>query len=345
MKVSVEGQRYTWPADIQKRASTDNLPPDAVWKNAAAVKLLNHLSKLDLFEIRLEFDLDLGAVWCFWRHRQGLSFAPRVLRDIRHVQRALQDFHYDEPSDAAKVAKFLIWASDVDGVFNLGGDLGYFETLIRQRDYVRLKAYALSCIDACYTNYHALHAPMIVGFLVAGDALGGGMEAALSGDFIIAEQHSKFGLPEMLYGLFPGMGAYSFLMRRLGQARAEALISRGNLHGATELQEMGLIERVVPRGSGREEMKRHLAKTLRRFNATLAIYNARRRAFPITFQEMADIVEEWVSVAMRLTDYDLRKMNKLVAAQGRLRGANVQRGEAADGRKLAKKALPARRSE
>jgi DSF synthase len=322
MRILVGGQHLDWPAALPARAIAETSIPDALWDNSAAIKLLTFLARLDLHEIRLEFDLDLATVWAFWRHREGLSFAPRLLSDIRKVQRALQDFHYEEPTDAAKVAKFLIWGSDTDNVFNLGGDLDYFQTLIARRDYDHLKAYALNCIDACYTNYCSLHAPVIVGFLVAGDALGGGMEAALSGDFVVAEEQSKFGLPEMLYGLFPGMGAYSFLMRRLGQARAEALITGGRLHSAQELHEMGLVERVVAQGTGRSEMRRQIARIHRRFNASLAIYNARRRTFPITFQEMADIVEDWVSVAMRLTDNELRRMHKLSSAQQRLRATH-----------------------
>jgi DSF synthase len=162
------------------------------------------LGALDLIELRLELDTNLGAVWCIQQHRSGGSFAPRLLSDIRKVQRALQDFHRDEPADAAKLARFLIWASGKSGIFNLGGDLKYFEQLVRERDYGRLKAYALSCVDVCFMNYNGLHSPMLVGALVAGDALGGGMESALSCDFILAEEQAKFGLPEMLYGLFPG---------------------------------------------------------------------------------------------------------------------------------------------
>jgi DSF synthase len=124
------------------------------------------------------------------------------------------------------------------------------------------------------------------------------------------------------------MGAYSFLMRRLGQARAEALITGGRLHSAQELHEMGLVERVVARGTGRIEMRRQIMRVHRRFNASLAIYNARRRTFPITFQEMVDIVEDWVSVAMRLTDTELRKMHKLSSAQHRLRAAHPVDGKA-----------------
>jgi DSF synthase len=321
MRISVDGNGFRWAVEAQAEGISKALVPDSVWDNKAARNLLTVLSRLDLFELKIEYDMDLAAIWCVQQHHAGLSFAPRLLKDIRKVQRTLQDFHRDEPHDAAACAKFLIWASGVEGVFNLGGDLRYFEDLVKRRDHERLRAYALSCIDVCFANYCGLDAPMLVGALIAGDALGGGMESALSCNFILAEEQAKFGLPEMLYGLFPGMGAYSFLMRRLGQAKAETLILEGNLYSAADFRALGLVERVVARGTGPEEMSRLLTRLTRRFNASLAVYNARRRTFPITFQEMADIVEDWVSVAMRLTETDLKRMNRLSAAQARLRSA------------------------
>ena len=328
MRILMDGNNYNWPVQPHigaPLAAARFAPPAPVSSHPPAMKLAETLGALDLVELKLEIDVDVGAVWCFQQHLAGGSFAPRLLNDIRTVQRAVQDFHRSEPASAAEVARFLIWASGRSGIFNLGGDLKYFEQLVRQRDYGRLKAYALCCIDVCFMNYSALHSPMLVGALVAGDALGGGMESALSCDFILAEEHAKFGLPEMLYGLFPGMGAYSFLMRRVGQAKAETFILEGNLHTAAELHAVQLVDKVLPTGSGRFEMDRHLVKLSRRFNATLAMYNARRRSFPISFLEMADIAEEWVSVALRLSDTDLRRMQKLAAAQGnRLRSVAAQ---------------------
>ena len=49
--------------------------------------------------------------------------------------------------------------------------------------------------------------------LIQGDAIGGGFEAMLTNDVVIAERTAKFGLPEILFNLFPGMGAHSFLKR------------------------------------------------------------------------------------------------------------------------------------
>jgi DSF synthase len=287
----------------------------AIGGDSGEQKLLRLLMDLGLTELRVELDPGLATVWCFQQHRNRPNFTLPLLKDIRAVQRLITDFHRDYPAEARRLAKFLIWGSDLHGIFNLGGDLSYFVHLAEQADVPRLRAYAMSCIDVCFANYSGLHADVIVGALVAGDALGGGFESALSCDFIVAESAARFGLPEILYGLFPGMGAYSFLSRRLGQAKAEAIILDGRLHEASEVNQLGLVEVIGAPSSGRAEMERHLSKLSRRFDAVLSIYKAKRRSFPVSYQEMIDIVEDWVSATMRLSAKDLRKMKKLAVAQ------------------------------
>ena len=69
--------------------------------------------------------------------------------------------------------------------------------------------------------------PLTTITLVQGDALGGGFEAAISSNVVIAEKSAKFGLPEVLFNLIPGMGAYSFLVRRTSPDLAEKIIMSG----------------------------------------------------------------------------------------------------------------------
>ena len=277
--------------------------------------ILRLIRSLRLTELRVELDTSLGAVWCFQQHCQRPCFTLSLLKDIRSIQRLITDFHRDHPLDARRLARFLIWGSDLSSIFNLGGDLSYFVRLLEQSDLIGLKAYAMSCLDVCFANYSGLHADVIVGALVAGDALGGGFESALSCDFIVAESPARFGLPEILYGLFPGMGAYSFLSRRIGQAKAEALILEGRLHSASEMHHLGLIELPAPPLQGRPEMERHLFKLSKRFDAVLSLYHAKRRTDPISYREMTDIVEDWVATGAQLSSKSLRKMRKLAIAQ------------------------------
>src|SRR5208282_837332 len=219
--------------------------PDAVIGDTGALRLMQLAKNLGLVELRVELDPRLGVVWCFQQHRKRPNFTLSLLKDIRAVQRLITDFHRDHPQEARRLVRFLIWGSDLNGIFNLGGDLRYFVHLVEQADIPRLKAYAMSCIDVCFANYSGLHADVIVGALVAGDALGGGFESALSCDFIVAESTARFGVPEILYGLFPGMGAFSFLSRKIGQAKAEAIILDGRLYDASEIKQLGLVERVT----------------------------------------------------------------------------------------------------
>jgi hypothetical protein len=60
---------------------------------------------------------------------------------------------------------------------------------------------AMSCIGFCSANNLGLHADVVVGALVAGDALGG--FESLSWDFIVGESTARFGLPEFCTGCSP----------------------------------------------------------------------------------------------------------------------------------------------
>jgi DSF synthase len=153
--------------------------------------------------------------------------------------------------------------------------------------------------------------------LVQGDALGGGFECALSFDVLVAERSAKMGLPEVLFNLFPGMGAYSFLSRKIGTAAAEKLIMSGTVYTAEELHRLGVVDILADDGQGENAVRDYIARNRRKHNAHKAIYRSRRRINPLTYEELRDIVDIWLDAAMQLEEQDLRKMTRLVEAQGR----------------------------
>lgn len=282
---------------------------------SAVDRLLDILRALELRELEFEHDPAVGAVWAFQLHLERPSFTLQLLADIRAFQRAIFNFHRNYPEDAARAARFIVYASRVPGVFNLGGDLKYFLECVEADDRAALSDYASACIDVCYHNYMGLHSHLITASLVAGDALGGGFEAVLSGDFVVADERARFGLPEVLYGLFPGMGAYTFLSRRLGQAAAERLILEGRVLSAAEVDEMNLLAQVVGEGEGAATMDNYLSNISHKFDAFFAVFEARRLSQPVRYEEMAEIAERWVDVAMALGDKNIRKIRKFVHAQ------------------------------
>jgi enoyl-CoA hydratase/carnithine racemase len=83
---------------------------------------------------------------------------------------------------------------------------------------------------------------------VAGFALGGGTELAISCDLVVAGEDATFGLPEVRLGLVPAGGGTQLLVRRVGRSAARDLVLTGRRVGAAEALELGLADRVVPGG-------------------------------------------------------------------------------------------------
>jgi DSF synthase len=262
------------------------------------------------------FEPELGILWCHQRHGERPCFSPGLLAEILDLQTRLQDAFVDRPR-AEPALRYLVWASSTPGIYNLGGDLCLFTQYIRAGDRASLHRYAKACVDICYLNSVSLELPILTVALVQGDALGGGFEAALSNDLIIAEAGSQFGLPEILFNMFPGMGAYSFLARRLDGTRARQLILSGKLYGAEELAELGVVDLVVPAGEGEDALRAHLDRQAQRHGVLAALARVGRRCHPVSYDELLDIADIWVATALGLSETDLRRMERLASAQQR----------------------------
>jgi enoyl-CoA hydratase/carnithine racemase len=96
-----------------------------------------------------------------------------------------------------------------------------------------------------------LRCPAPVIAAVEGYALGGGFELAIMSDFIVAGESAVFGAPEVLRGIFPGVGGTQLLPRIVGAPLAKELIFTGRRMDAHEAKQVGLINHLVPAGQAR----------------------------------------------------------------------------------------------
>jgi DSF synthase len=266
-----------------------------------------------------ELDLTINshdeAIWCFMRPMGPPSFTPTLLRELISVRRTLQRMFANlRPGEAAPI-KYFVGGSRIPGIYNLGGDLSFFIECIRARNLEALRNYAHDCVDVAYHMTVGFHLPLVTIALVQGDALGGGFEGALSFNVLVAEKTAKFGLPEILFNLFPGMGAFSFLSRKLDAARAHKMIVSGRIYSATELYDMGLIDVLAEEGRGEEAVRDYIVQNRRQHTVHQRIRDVSMRVNPLSLDELHDVTDIWAEHAMRLAEPDLRNMERLASAQ------------------------------
>ncbi len=285
------------PADPETRRATNQVE--------------DYFAAQGMTELQVRYSPDEKIVWACQQHTALPCVNPPLLRDIKTFQRTLVEFVTSHAEDEVQPIENMVWASDSSGVFNLGGDLRLFAELVENQDRDSLIAYASDCIDVIHPTSQAYGLPILVIALVQGDALGGGFESILPFDVIVAEQSAKFGLPEILFGLFPGMGAYSYLSRRIGAIEAERMIQSGKIYSATELHEMGIVDVVAEDGFGGEAVSEYLQQNHRRHSVKRALRQVRRKVNPVTRDELMDIAELWVDTALAMSDSDVSRMVRL----------------------------------
>ncbi len=270
-------------------------------------------------EYEVEFDPETGTLWGYFNPRGAARFSLSLLADIRAHDSALQANNGHVLHEGAMYkANYYVAASRTPGVYNLGGDLSLFLVLIRTRDREALAHYARLCIDNIFPRMRNYFCPTLTTVsLVQGDALGGGFETALASDVIVAEESAVMGLPEVLFNLFPGMGAYSMLSRRLGMKAAEDLIVSGELLSASRLRDMGIVDVLAANGEGAAATREWIERNDRRRNGHQAIFQARKFGCPIEREELDRVVDVWVDAALRLEEKDLKLMSRIVRSQER----------------------------
>ncbi len=277
--------------------------------HAAVPPELFGLAELDCF-----YESESETLWTYMRPAGRPSFTPSMLGDFESWQALIA-----AGFGPAKVPlRFLVLGSRAPGVFCFGGDLELFQRLIRERDRDGLVRYGHRCCDILHRNHHALNLPTITIGLVEGAALGGGFEALLSFDYIVAERGATFGLPEVMFGLFPGMGAHALLSRKLGTAGAERLIQSNETYTAEQMHALGLVHHLAENGEGLQACRELIKKSTRRHAGLVNERRAMRVAAPLGVEELKRITELWADAALQLRDQDLKVMSRLAAAQTRL---------------------------
>jgi DSF synthase len=285
-------------------------------------------NNVTLTQVRTQFEEEFGKMTYYMNPEPRPCFNEICMSELHQLQSSLETMQGEVIANGKmNKASYLVLASDVTGIFNLGGDLSAFSELIRAKDREHLLNYAKLCVNNVWTFYD-MKAPVTTISLVQGQAMGGGFEAALAAHVMVAEKSALMGLPEVLFNLFPGMGALSFLSRKIGMPSAEKMVRSGKVYTGEELYQMGVVDVLAEDGQGEYALNNWIKKNHRSLNSFQAINYAKQRVNPLTLQELYDITEIWVDAALRLDERNLKVMERLVKAQNAKIGSDVTSIEA-----------------
>ncbi|PRD65045.1 enoyl-CoA hydratase [Malikia granosa] len=125
-----------------------------------------------------------------------------------------------------------------DKAFAAGADIAVMA------DYDYMDAYRSDFITRNWETIRRVRKPVLAA--VAGFAMGGGCELALSCDIVVAAESARFALPEIKLAMMPGAGGTQRLPRAIGKAKAMDMCLSARMMDAQEADRYGLVSRVVP---------------------------------------------------------------------------------------------------
>ena len=259
------------------------------------------------------FDSELAALFFELNGSPRPCFSPEVLEELRELQTLVRN--YAEKVAPARPIRYLVGASGAPGGVNFGGDLEFFLRCLRRKDEYALSGYAKMAIDILYDNLLHLGSNITTVAVVRGPTLGAAFEAALSCDVIVADAEARIGFPEVLFNLFPGMGAYPLMARRIAPAIAERMIVSGKQHTGKQLFDLGLVDSVYSSDDPEHSVRRFIQQCEKTSTTRNGVLSLREIAFPISKDHLLQGVDVWVDAMGRVSSEQIERMESLLRLQ------------------------------
>ena len=213
----------------------------------------------DLETLKVEFQPDGVGIVTLNRPEVSNAINSRMMQELRDC---FQAFYVKETA-----ARCLILTGAGERAFCGGADLKERHGMTDEgwREQHALVEQAVRAMMDC---------PIPVVAAVNGAAFAGGLELALTCDFLYAADHARFALTEVTLGIMPGACATQNLPRAVGVRRAKEIILSGRPFTAAEAFEWGLVNRVLPK----EQLMPAVQETAQRIaaNAPMSIRQAKK---------------------------------------------------------------------
>jgi DSF synthase len=309
-----------YSALVERRESDEARP--ATHENPTVVeRIVAYAGSLP--QISLEYEPDSRLLWITLRPEPKPVFTLPSIQSVLKVQHAVRDLW---GTSADRPVLFLAFRGR-GAVFSLGGDLDYYLDCLAANDRDGLHAYAAAAAEVIGLNRSGVDGCVITLATVHAKALGGGIDPARACNVMVAEEAASFCYPEVNYNHFP-ISAVPILSRHAGFIEAEKILMGGRDHTAAEFAARGVLDAVVPNGSGEDWVRAYARAALPTHSARVSVIAAINRQAGDLSAELARAVSSWVSHILTLKPLEISKLQRIAAAQERMLGRLVGRDRA-----------------
>lgn len=217
---------------------------------------------------------------------------PKALNALnQEVMKELNTFFTEDLGSREGVRGVIITGSG-DRSFVAGADISEFLGLSEQEG-ENLSKFG----QEVFFKIESSPVPVIA--VINGFALGGGCELAMSCHLRVAEEHARFGQPEVNLGLIPGYGGTQRLLQFIGKSKAVELLLTADMIDATSALQLGLVNHVTGKGEGVVKATElinkisgkgplAIAKTIEAVNA---FYNQKENGFEKEYKNFGFVID------------------------------------------------------
>lgn len=264
-------------------------------------------------QIELAYEPNIRMLWVTLKPEPKPVFTLQVIASVRKVQDAVMRLW----ADAAECPVMFFAYRGVGPIFSLGGDLDFYLDCLAEGDRAALANYANLAAEVIVHNNNGLNGMAITLATIHGKALGGGIDPARACNVLIGEENATFGYPEILYNHFP-ISAVPILSRHVGLVEAERILTLGRDYTAAEFEARGVLDAVVPTGTGENWIREYATRNMPTHRARMALITAFNRRSGNLAAELAEAVDSWVNHFMRLKPIEISKLQRIAQVQERM---------------------------
>ena len=267
----------------------------------------------NLPQIELDYVVETRTLWITLKPAPKPVFTYSVVDSVHKVQTAIMALW---GQSAHCPVMFLAYRSS-GPVYTLGGDLDFYLDCLAKNDRSALASYAQLATEVINLNASSLGRLAITLSTVHAKALGGGIDPARSCNIMIAEETARFGYPEVAFNHYP-ITAVPILSRRIGALEAQQILMSAQEYSALEFYEKGVLDAVVPDGSGESWISNYTTKSLTTHAARLGLFSAFHRRAGDLEAELAEAASNWVDHIFSLKPLDVAKLQRIAQTQDRM---------------------------